>query len=217
MFNFTTLDTYDKTEAKVLKQQLDAAYNLGTAGTEVNQVATDALNKSKADVAALSRVQQMFSEVPLKDKLHSRINFRLSQENKWLAHHTKCVEATKRGFEKMKAAAKAAGLIDEAFAAGEAEAEKKLKLKNSTMQSKADENKNKGKEVDPKFQQRDGNDQNNKQQNQNQNQNDQNKDKQNQNKAAPVTIVVENLVVAKGKKAKKYAGANNGFVQRKPH
>lgn len=216
MFNFTTLDTYDKTEAKVLKQQLDAAYNLGTAGTEVNQAATEALNKSKADVAALSRVQQMFSEVPLKDKLHSRINFRLSQENKWLAHHTKCVEATKRGFEKMKAAAKAAGLIDEAFAAGEAEAEKKFKLKNNTLQTRADENKNKGKEVDPKFQQRDGNEQKDKQQ-QNQNQNDQHKDKQNQNKAAPVTIVVENLVVAKGKKAKKYAGANNGFVQRKPH
>ncbi len=214
MFNFTQLDTYDKTEAKVLKQQLDAAYHLGTAGTETNQAATEAMNKSKADVAALSRVQQMFSEVPLKDKLHSRINFRLSQENKWLAHHSKCVEATKRGFEKMKAAAKSAGLLDEAFAAGEAEAEKKLKLKNNTMQAKDGDNKNKGKEVDPKFQQRDGNEQKDKQQ---QNQNDQNKDKQNQNKAAPVTIVVENLVVAKGKKAKKYAGTNSGFVQRKTH
>jgi len=210
MFNFQQLDTYDKTEAKVLKQQLDAAYNLGTAGIETNQAATDALNKSKADVAALSRVQQMFSGVQLKDKLHTRINFRLSQENKWLAHHTKCVEATKRGFEKMKAAAKSAGLLDEAFAAGEAEAEKKLKLKVGNMQSKVDDNKNKGKEVDPKFQQRGGNEQNN-------NQQDQNKDKQNQNKAAPVTIVVENLVVAKGKKAKKYAGANSGFVQRKTH
>lgn len=31
MFNFKVLDTYDKTEAKVLKQQLDAAFHLGAA------------------------------------------------------------------------------------------------------------------------------------------------------------------------------------------
>lgn len=209
MFNFHKLDTYDKTEPKVLKQALDAAYHLGNGGTEVNQTATDAMNKSKADVAALNRVQQMFSDLSLGDKLHTRINARLSQENKWLAHHTKCVEATKRGFEKMKAAAKAAGLIDEAFAAGEAEAEKKAKLKGgNNMQSKADNN-DKGKQIDPKFQQRDGEQRKDQNQN-NQNQNDKNKEP---NKA-PVTLVIENLVVAKGKKAKKYA-SNNGFVQRK--
>lgn len=162
------------------------------------------MNKSKADVAALNRVQQMFNDVPLGDRLHKRINAQIAQENKWIAHHTKCVEATKRGFEKMKAAAKA--LIDEAFAAGEAEAEKKLKLKIGNMQAKADD-KNKGKEIDPKFQQRDGNEQRDKQQQQNNN-NDQ------KNKVAPVTLVIDKLVVAKGKKAKKYVG-HNGFVQAK--
>jgi len=203
MFNFKVLDTYDKTEAKVLKQQLDAAFHLGSGGTETNQAATDAMNKSKADVAALNRVQQMFNDVPLGDRLHKRINAQIAQENKWLAHHTKCVEATKRGFEKMKAAAKA--LIDEAFAAGEAEAEKKLKLKIGSMQAKADD-KNKGKEIDPKFQQRDGSEQRDKQQQHNNN--DQ------KNKVAPVTLVIDKLVVAKGKKAKKYVG-HNGFVQAK--
>lgn len=211
MFTFKQLDSYDKTEAKTLKQQLDAAFHLGNGGTEVNQPATDAMNKSKADVAAIARVQQMFANLPPSDKLHQRLSFQLTQENKWLAHHTKCVEATKRGYEKMKLAAKA--LIDEAFAAGEAEAEKKLKLKRNDLQANANE-KNKGKEIDPKFQQQDSN----KQTNQQQNQNDQNKNKQDQNKAAPVTIVVDNLVIAKGKKAKKYAGRNNGFVQpKKPH
>lgn len=214
MFNFTPLDTYDKTEPKVLKQQLDAAYHLGTGGTEANQAATEAMNKAKADVAALTRVQQMFGKLPINDKLHKRISYQLAQENKWLSHHTKCVDTTKKGFEKMKDAAKRAGLIDEAYAAGEAEAEKKLKLKNAgNLQAKTDD-KNKGKEIDPKFQQRDGEqrkDQNN--QNQGQNPNDKHKE---QNKAAPVTLVIENLVVAKGKKAKKYAG-HSGFVQRKPN
>lgn len=211
MFNFTPLDTYDKTEAKVLKQQLDAAYHLGTSGTEVNQAATDAMNKAKADVAALNRVQQMFGKLSLNDKLHKQLSYQLAQENKWLAHHTKCVDTTKKGFEKMKAAAKAAGLIDEAFAAGEAEAEKKLKLKNAgNLQAKAENKDGKNKEVDPKFQQRDG-----EQRKDNQHQNQQDKNKE-QAKVAPVTLVIEKLVVAKGKKAKKLAGAG-GFVQRKPH
>lgn len=212
MFIFAQLDSYDKTEAKTLKQQLDAAYHLGNGGTEVNQAATDAMNKSKADVAALNRVQQMFNAVSLNDKLHKRINFQLTQENKWLSHHTKCVEATKRGYEKMKAAAK--GLIDEAFAAGEAEAEKRLKLKKTDMQANASD-KNKGKEIDPKFQQRDNEQRNDKQQQQNQS--DKDKDKQNQNRPAAVTLVVEKLVVAKGKKAKKYAGSQQGFMQVKKH
>jgi hypothetical protein len=203
MFNIKVRDTYDKTDPKVLKQMLDAAFSLGNSGTEVNQAATNNMNTSKADVAAIIRVQQMFSHLPLSDKLHKNLNARLSQENKWLNHHTRLVEATKRGYEKMKVAAKAAGLIDEAFAAGEAEAEKKLKLKAGNMQARVDDKDN-TKKIDPKFQQQDKN-------NQQQNNNQQNN---NQNKPTPVTLVVDKLVIAKGKKAKKYA-SQNGFMQAK--
>lgn len=195
---FSRRDTYDMAEAKVLKQAIDAAYHLGTSGTENNQKAIDALNKCKADVAAIIRVQQMFTNVSPTDKMHKLLNRQLAQENKWVAHHTKLIEATKHGYEKLKTAAKVAGLIDEAFAAGEAEAEKKLKMKSS-LQAKV-EDKNNSKPIDPKFQQQDG-----------QHKNQQN----NQNaKGPPINLTIKRLVVADEKSRKKNKNKKNQFMQR---
>ena len=220
------VDTYDKVEPKVLKGQIDAAFHLGNGGVETNQKAVDDLKAVQANVAALTRVQQMFSGLPQTHKTHKQIAELICQENKWVAHHGKLVEATKRGYETLKAAAKA--LVDEAFAAGELEAEKKAKEKKQAadLQQRKDGNKD-GKNADPKFEQRSGDNNqqrsgdNNQQRSgdNNQQRNDQQKDKSNQNqnnnKAPQPSIVVEKAILVGSKISKKDKRQLEEFLQRK--
>lgn len=214
---FSKLDTYDKIDPKVWKQQLATAYHLGNGGTETNQKAVDDMNKLKADVAALTRAQQLLNDYSQGSKVQRALAERLAQDNKWLAHYTKLVAETKRGYDTLKAAAKA--LVDEAFAAGKVEAEKELKAKKPAGDLQGKSDKNDGKTVDPKFQataNENRRDDRNNGGNNNQNKNNDDKNKGNNNNGnqnrAPVNLNVRQLIVVDSKKGKKKL---EGLLQKK--
>lgn len=215
---FSKLDTYDKVDPKVWKQQMNTAYHLGNSGTETNAKAVEDMNKLKADVAALTRAQQLLNDYDQGSKVQRALAQRLAQDNKWLAHYTKLVAETKRGYDTLKTSAKA--MVDEAFAAGKVEAEKELKVKNKSADLQGKSDKNDGKSVDPKFQavanenRRDDRNNNDRKDNGNQNNNnDKNKGNQNGNQnRAPVNLNVKQLIVVDSKKGKKQL---EGLLQKK--
>lgn len=128
MWNFYNKHkTYDHTDEKELKNHLSAAYQAGRNGKEKVE-ATDALRaKAVTNIAALNRTLELFPDLNPARTLVRLTRERLAQEQKWLAHYDKCIDATKRGHAELVAAAK--GLTEEAFASGKADMEKHIKAR----------------------------------------------------------------------------------------
>lgn len=211
MFDFSPkYNSFDKIDAKTHEKQVNAAYYHGNEGNETNAPIVALRTKTAADIAALERTQQMLSYLSGTNKIHQRLRDHLVQERRWLAHYDKCIDANKRGYEKLKLSAK--GLVEEAFAAGKLAMEKDLKVKldkqAADFKAKQDDKPKQGNE-NGQFQSRhDGNRQQNQDRQQSQ---DQNRDK---NKPQSATFIVEKMVVKKNKKDKKKKGTE--FFQLTP-
>lgn len=121
--------TYDHADQKELKNQINAAYQAGIGGKEKNESIEALKATATANITALNRTLEMFADLNPSRTLVRLSREKLDQEQKWLAHYNKCIENTKRGYTAMVTAAKAAGLIDEAFASGKADMEKHIKAR----------------------------------------------------------------------------------------
>lgn len=119
--------TYDHADQKELKNQINAAYQVGMGGKEKNESIEALKATATANITALNRTLEMFADLNPSRTLVRLSREKLDQEQKWLAHYNKCIDNTKRGFAQLKINAK--GLEEEAFAAGKADMEKHIKAR----------------------------------------------------------------------------------------
>lgn len=218
---YTKHKTFDRADEKELKAQLSTAYQAGLDGKEKVE-STDALRtKTASNIAALNRTLELFPDLNPTRSLVRLSRERLDQEQKWLAHYDKCIENTKRGYAKMVAAAKAAGLIDDAYNSGKTDAEKAQKARMDA--ERAAEAKRQAEAAERARLEKEKQQQNDKNKQQNNNNNDKNKqqnnnDNKNGEQKRGTTLFVENMVVRNVDNGKKKDKKNKGlFLQQTKH
>ena len=195
--------TYNRVDPKELKGAIDGAYRTGNSGTEKIESVDAQRAKTVANISALNKTLEMFPDLNPGRSLVRLCRERLDQEQKWLIHYDKCVDAAKRGYAKLLADSKE--LRAEAYQSGKIEAEKAIKAKldaERVAKAKADAEAAEKARVEREKQQQNNNNQNNDKNKQNNNNQNNDKNKQ-QNHQRGVTLVVENMIVKGEKKDKK--------------
>lgn len=126
MFGYKAHRTYDRADKDLLKKQYDDAYESGLNGFEKVEANEAAKTKAQANVTALERTLAMFPDLRSNHGLVKLTMEKLSQEQKWLNHYEKCIENTKRGYNRIVNSSRP--LVDKAYNKGAEEREKAIKL-----------------------------------------------------------------------------------------
>lgn len=126
MFGYKAHRTYDRADKDLLKKQYEDAYEAGLNGFEKVEANEAAKTKAQANVTALERTLAMFPDLRSNHGLVKLTMEKLGQEQKWLHHYEKCIENTKRGYNRIINSSRP--LVDKAYNKGAEEREKAIKL-----------------------------------------------------------------------------------------